>query len=266
MNKEEFQELVWERGRLLYRTMPWREQPTPYYVLVSELMLQQTQVERVLPKFEAFIGQFPEITDLAKAPLSEVLKLWSGLGYNRRAKFLHEAAKAVVNMFEGAIPSTEQELVSLPGVGVNTAGAILAYAFNQPVVYVETNIRTVYFHHFFEEAENVSDAEIRVIAETMLDTEHPREWYWALMDYGSFLKRNGVRLNTKSRHYVKQTALQGSMREMRGRILKVLAQNPLFESELRAEVQADERFEPALHALTAEGFLVEEAGRLQLRS
>ena len=264
MNKEEFQEFIWEQGRVLYRTMPWREDTDPYYILVSEIMLQQTQVDRVLPKFEEFIATFPDIIALAKAPLSEVLKLWSGLGYNRRAKFLHEAAKVVVHDFKGEIPSTQLELITLPGVGVNTAGAIQAYAFNEPVVYIETNIRTVYFHHFFDHADTVSDAEILTLAADMLDTEHPREWYWALMDYGSFLKRSGVRLNAKSSHYVKQSALAGSVRETRGAILKAVSKDSPTQAELRKVVVDDERFLPALQALITEGFIVERKGRLHL--
>lgn len=151
MKYEDFQEIVWQKGRELYRPMPWREDTRPYYVLVSELMLQQTQVDRVLPKFEAFIEAFPDIESLAAASLGEVLTLWSGLGYNRRAKFLHEAAQSVIREYNGEIPASYDDLVSLPGVGPNTAGAVLAYSFNQPVVYIETNIRTVYFEHFLKE-------------------------------------------------------------------------------------------------------------------
>lgn len=148
MNTDAFKEIVWDRGRELYRPMPWREDTRPYYVLVSEIMLQQTQVERVIIKFEAFIQQFPDVVTLANAPLSAVLTAWSGLGYNRRAKFLHEAAKMVVREFGGEFPTTHSELVALPGVGTNTAGAILAYSFNIPVSFIETNVRTVYFYHF----------------------------------------------------------------------------------------------------------------------
>ena len=138
-----------QRGEELYRTMPWREDTRPYYVLVSELMLQQTQVPRVVPKFEAFIAVFPDEKALAAATLADVLKLWQGLGYNRRAKFLHEAAKMIVQEFGGVFPKSEADIMRLPGVGKNTAGAIIAYAFNMPSIFVETNVRTVYIHHFF---------------------------------------------------------------------------------------------------------------------
>lgn len=148
MDTQEFQEIIWQKGNELFRPMPWREDTRPYYVLVSEIMLQQTQVERVIPKFEAFIDKFPSTKELAKASLADVLTMWSGLGYNRRAKFLHEAAQMIENEFGGTFPDALQELVKLPGVGVNTAGAIVAYSFNQPVSFIETNVRTVYFYQF----------------------------------------------------------------------------------------------------------------------
>ncbi|MES2630620.1 MAG: A/G-specific adenine glycosylase [Patescibacteria group bacterium] len=251
----EFQDIIWQKGRELYREMPWRADTRPYYVMVSEIMLQQTQVDRVVPKFEAFIAAFPTVEDLSKATLAEVLQLWSGLGYNRRAKFLHEAAKKIVNEFNGIFPETEKELISLPGIGVNTAGALLAYSFNQPAIFIETNVRTVYFYHFFLEKEDVTDVELRAIVEATVDTEHPREWYWALMDYGSYLKRQGIGQNNKSRHYKKQSPLKGSVREVRGQILKLLTAGDFDEETLRAELVADERFEPALLSLEKEGLI-----------
>ncbi len=264
MNTAEFQELVWSKAKELYRDMPWRHDTRPYYVLVSEIMLQQTQVERVIPKFEAFIAAFPNEKALAQASLAEVLKLWSGLGHNRRAKFLHEAAQKIMHSYQGVFPDTLEHLVSLPGVGVNTAGAILAYSFNQPVVFVETNVRTVYFHHFFEEKEAVSDKEIRELAAQTIDTEHPREWYWALMDYGSFLKRAGVGQNSKSAHYKRQSPLKGSVREVRGQIIRALTTEDKTTEELRHAVQADERFVPALEGLLGEGLVAQTNEALHL--
>ena len=149
MTPDEFQQLIKHRGQELFRPMPWREDTRPYYILVSELMLQQTQVDRVIPKFHQFIRQFPDQQSLTTAPLAQVLTVWQGLGYNRRAKYLQQAAQAVEERFSGQFPASQKELVSLPGVGPNTAGAILAYAFNQPAIFIETNIRTVYIHHFF---------------------------------------------------------------------------------------------------------------------
>lgn len=244
--------------------MPWREDHRPYYVLVSELMLQQTQVDRVIPKFLAFIERFPDEPTLAKASLGDVLVMWSGLGYNRRAKFLHQAAQKIVHDFGGTIPDTKQELVSLPGVGVNTAGAILAYAYNQPVEYVETNIRTVYFHHFFEGETDIDDKVLMPLVRQTLDHEHPREWYWALMDYGTYLKKQGIGGIKRSKHYIKQSPLKGSVREVRGMIIKNLANEPISIIELQRKLPDDERFDKALEALLKEGLVRQSGDKLYL--
>ena len=264
MNTTEFQELVWEKARELYRDMPWRRDTRPYYVLVSEIMLQQTQVDRVIPKFEAFIAAFPDIAALSAAPLSAVVTLWSGLGYNRRAKFLHEAASKVVADYDGVIPDTLEALMTLPGVGVNTAGAIMAYSFNQPVTFIETNVRTVYFYHFFEGDALVTDRELRAVVEATADTEHPREWYWALMDYGAYLKARGVGRIDKSHHYKKQSALKGSVREVRGQIVKELARGGREKGALQEAIAADERFPDALAGLMRDGLVAETGGQLHL--
>lgn len=264
MNTTLFNEEVWQKGRELFRDMPWRENTDPYFVLVSELMLQQTQVDRVIPKFHQFIGLFPSVHELARAPLSKVLTAWSGLGYNRRAKFLHEAAKKVVNDFAGKIPDTFDALVSLPGIGPNTAGAILAYSFNKPVVFIETNVRTVYFHHFFNDQALVADKELKELVEQTVDHEHPREWYWAVMDYGSYLKKQGAGRINKSSHYKKQSPLKGSLREVRGLILKALAKQEYVHEELAAAMPQDDRFEIALQALVVEGLVALDHGRLHL--
>ena len=264
MKESEFQEIVWEKGRELYRTMPWREDTRPYYVLVSELMLQQTQVDRVIPKFNAFIQRFPDEKLLAGASLADVLRLWSGLGYNRRAKYLHEAAKAVVADFGGVFPNTRENLIALSGVGPGTAGAILTYAFNQPVTFIETNVRTVYFHHFFEGQPAVSDKELAPVVERTIDHEHPREFYWALMDYGTWLKKNGAGKNSQSAHYKKQSPLRGSVREVRGQIVAVLAAGDLGRHELERRLDADSRFDRALAGLVADGLVQETKNRLHL--
>ncbi|RWZ78301.1 MAG: A/G-specific adenine glycosylase [Candidatus Microsaccharimonas sossegonensis] len=264
MNAQEFTEAIWEKALQLYRDMPWRDNTDPYYILVSELMLQQTQVDRVIPKFELFMHTFPTILDVAKAPLSDVLTVWSGLGYNRRAKFLHATAKKVVSDFQGVIPDRYDALLSLPGVGPNTAGAILVYSFNQPVVFIETNVRTVYFHHFFHDQALVSDKELKELIEQTIDTEHPREWYWGLMDYGAYLKKNGAGRIDKSRHYKKQAPLKGSVREVRGLILKALSKEEYFFDELRRSMPHDKRFEIALQALLKEGLITQTDDRLHL--
>lgn len=253
MNTTEFQRLLRQMGEELYRDMPWRQDTRPYYVLVSELMLQQTQVDRVIPKFEAFIEAFPDEQRLAQASLADVLKLWQGLGYNRRAKFLHEAAKKVVAL--GAFPNDEAGLIALPGVGKNTAGAIMAYAFNQPALFIETNVRAVYIHHFFSDSDMVDDKDIRTVLEQTIDASDPRHFYWALMDYGSYLKKQGVR-PARSRHYKKQSPLKGSVREVRGQIIAILSEGTTTMPLLAVRYDGDERFTQALDGLIADGLVM----------
>ncbi len=247
----------------MYRDMPWRRDTQPYYVLVSELMLQQTQVDRVVPKFEAFVARFPDEKSLATASLAEVLTLWNGLGYNRRALFLHEAAKAVAAS-GGEFPATREGLMSLRGIGPGTAGAILTYAFNQPEVFVETNVRTVYFHHFFTDGEKVSDAQLSGLVEATLDREHPREFYWALMDYGAWLKKQGAGRVAQSQHYIKQTPLHGSIRQVRGQIVRLLAAGDATREKLEDELEGDERLAPALVGLIRDGLVTQTGEVLHL--
>ena len=244
-----------QKGEELYRDMPWRDDTRPYYVLVSELMLQQTQVSRVIPKFDAFIARLPDEKSLADASLAEVLKLWQGLGYNRRAKYLHDSAKYIVHDFAGKFPEEAADILKLPGVGKNTAGAIMAYAFNRPVIFIETNIRTVYIHHFFADNFAVDDKEIIETLASTLDREQPRQFYWALMDYGSWLKANGVRNVSHSKHYRKQPPLRGSVRETRGRIIAALADADQDIGTLKRSVGHDERFDRALESLKADGLI-----------
>ena len=264
MNRKDFQELLWQKARELYRPMPWREDTQPYFVLVSELMLQQTQVDRVIPKFQAFIGRFPTIASLAEAPLSDVLVLWNGLGYNRRAKYLHDAVRKITSEFNGKFPETKEGLLSLPGVGPGTAGALLAYAFNQPVVFIETNVRSVYFYHFFEDGAKVTDRELSECVARTLDEEHPREFYWALMDYGTWLKKNKLGRITQSVHYKKQSALKGSLREMRGNIVKYLSSSDASVGTLRMQFGDDQRYESALEGLIRDGLVSRTKERFHL--
>lgn len=205
------------------RDMPWRRDLRPYGIFVSEVMLQQTQVSRVTGTFLEFTRRFPDFETLAAAPFGEVLASWSGLGYNRRARYLHDAAKIVASR-PGGLPESPEELKTLPGIGPNTAGSIAAFAFNAPVVFIETNIRRVFLHHFFQDDRDVHDRLILPLVEKYLDRENPREWYWALMDYGSELgKRENA--NRRSRHYVRQSPFERSDRQLRGRILRVLAEH-----------------------------------------
>lgn len=259
----EFREIVWDYYHAHARSMPWRDEPTPYHVLVSELMLQQTQVGRVLPKYEQFLRRFPDVASLAAAPLSDVLSAWSGLGYNRRAKFLHAAAQRVMSEYEGELPNTSAGLTDLPGVGKNTAGAVMAYAFNQPVVFIETNVRTVFFHHFFEDRTDVDDKELLPLVEQACDPDHPREWYWALMDYGTHLKQTRGNNISQSKHYARQSKFEGSRRQVRGKIVKMLVVGPLPLSEL-ISLAKDERAESVVGDLVREGFVEKNEGQLRL--
>jgi A/G-specific adenine glycosylase len=282
-----FQETVWQYYREAGRhDLPWRQPEadgsfSAYKIFVSELMLQQTQVNRVVPKYEQFLGSFPTVEALAHASLAAVLTAWSGLGYNRRAKFLHQAAKTVSDTLGGVFPDNLEGLVNLPGIGKNTAGAILAYAFNQPVVFVETNIRTVYFHHFFDSRAPyqmvqgrgvvtdgavyrlVHDGEVAELAEETLDRSNPREWYWALMDYGAYLKSSGMKLNTLSKHYSKQSKFQGSKRQIRGQVIRLLTAQDRAAEQLHAAIP-DERLDQVLIDLLAEGLVTKTAHRYHL--
>ncbi len=265
---KQFTETVWDYYAKHARGLPWRNaEPNgsfdPYKILVSELMLQQTQVSRAAPKYLEFIRQFPDFHSLARAPLHQVLAAWNGLGYNRRAKYLHDSAKTVVVRYDAVLPAALDKLQELPGVGHNTAGAILAYAFNQPAVFVETNIRTAYIYHFFPDAGNVTDKAITELLAVTLNKEEPRQWYWAVMDYGAFIKRSVGNVSRLSLSYKKQSAFLGSKREIRGQVVRLLLDGPLKKHRL-AEAVPDMRLPAVLHELEHEGLVVRKGGRYQL--
>ncbi len=263
-----FYEVVWGHYREYGRRLPWRETADPYEILVSEVMLQQTQVSRVLTKYVQFLVAFPSITALAAAPLRDVLRVWQGLGYNRRALALHRLAHIVVERQGGIIPADAGALKELPGIGHATACAICAFAFNQPVVFVETNIRAVFIHHFFPREATVRDRDILPLVEETLDTGNPREWYWALMDYGVTLKEWFGNPSRRSAHHVKQSPFEGSRRQLRGRILRVLAaRGSVAEDDLVRELGIDHvQLAPILRNLAAEGFVTRERGAIAIAS
>lgn len=261
-----FQKLIYHYYQNKGRTLPWRETRNPYYILVSEIMLQQTQVERVIEKYQKFIVLFPDIETLDRLPLQKILKVWQGLGYNRRALALKKMARIIVEDYRGEIPRSVEELVKLPGIGYTTASEIAAFAFNQPAVFIETNIRSVFLHHFFPERDDVSDDEILPLVAKTVDRSNPREWYYALMDYGTFLKKEYVNPNRKSRHYYKQSPFNGSNRQIRGKIVKYLTEN---RSGTGKQIARDleipfEKAEPNLIRLEKEGFLVRKGKRLTI--
>jgi A/G-specific adenine glycosylase len=244
------------------REFPWRETHDPYQILISELMLQQTQTERVREHYGRFLKCFPNVAALARASQGEVLKAWQGLGYNRRALFLKRAAEEIVARFDGKVPETLEELESLPGIGPYTARAVLTFAFNQPQVFIETNIRTVFIVEFFGKCANVHDGEILPILQAALPKKDPRRWYYALMDYGVALKKVHRKVNTRSRHYVRQSAFKGSDREIRGAILRhLIAKGAQSVTALTSLPFEKQRIEKQLSKLVKEGFLVQQ-GRL----
>ncbi len=254
---EGFQKLIYDYFALHGRVLPWRATSDPYCIFISEIMLQQTQVDRVVSKYTPFIGAFPDFRSLALASFHDVLGMWQGLGYNRRALSLTRAAQRVVDEFGSVLPSDPDALATLPGVGKTTACSIAAFAFNMPVVFVETNVRTVFIHFFFNGREKVSDAEIFPLVEEALDRAEPRKWYSALMDYGTMLKKAGRKDHRKSTAYKKQSPFYGSDRQLRGQVLKtLLAENGLSPAALSGMLVADEeRVRRIVGGLLDEGLL-----------
>lgn len=257
----DFQKLIWGYYRHHRRGMPWRDTPTPYNVVVSEVMLQQTQVSGVLIKFPEFLTIFPDFEALAAATPAAILKAWQGLGYNRRALFLQRLAWIVLRQYAGDLPRSTAELRQLPGIGPNTAGAIAAFAFNQPVVFIETNIRRVILHHFFTDSSEVSDADLLPVVDATLDRRNPRDWYYALMDYGAHLAHTIPNPNRRSKHYTRQSRFEGSDRQIRGAIIRILLEFPVLTAQdiiNRFPDEPTERVTRILDQLTKEGFLSQQ--------
>jgi A/G-specific adenine glycosylase len=244
------------------RDFSWRQTTDPYRIMVSEIMLQQTQTSRVVEKYELFTTALPTFEALAQAPLRQVLQLWQGLGYNRRGMYLHQAAQRVVAEFGGKLPDDPEVLKTLPGIGPNTAGSICAFAFNKPVVFIETNIRSVFLHHFFKGRAEVTDRELMPIIAQALDVENARHWYYALMDYGVMLKKQLVNPSRRSKHHVRQSKFEGSERQIRGMIVRLLGQHVLTAAQLCLHIEREPaRVKKNLAALCVEGLVVKQ-GRL----
>ena len=234
----QFRKTVYNHFKSHGRSLPWRRGYNPYHIFVSEIMLQQTQVDRVATKFDLFISDLPDFSALARAPLKKVLQLWHGLGYNRRALNLKRAAEIIIKEYNGSLPSSPEILETLPGVGKATAASIAAFAFNKPEIFLETNIRTILIHHFFKDKKSVHDEKLLPLAETLLDRKNPRKWYSALMDYGTTLKKQHGNASCRSVHYKKQSRFEGSNRQKRGRILQILIEKKSAASgELSRELK-----------------------------
>lgn len=254
---ELFIKTIWDYYHLHKREFAWRKNHTPYSILVSEIMLQQTQTERVTYKFAQFMETFKDINSLAQASLKEVLTAWQGLGYNRRGMALHECAKKVMQEHNGDLPSCPEELVTFPGIGKATAASICAFAFNKPTTFIETNIRTVFIHSFFRDRGEVKDSEIFPLVESTVDQINPREWYYALMDYGVMLKKSIPNPNRTSAHYTRQSKFEGSDRQIRGMILKILTtrSGASFHDLCSFIDREPTRIKKALSELHNEGFI-----------
>ena len=243
-----FVEFVAKKGRELYRDLPWRRTYDPYAIWISEVMLQQTQVSRVDGRWQRWLERFPTVDALAAAAPSDVLEEWQGLGYNRRALSVHRAAQAISEA-GGVFPQDPKELVKLPGIGPATAAGIRAFAFNLHGVYLETNVRTVFLHELYPQAEGVPDSELVPLVEltcpasvedavdavaagadaavnTAAETDEtvltPRSWYYALLDYGAYLKKTIPNPSRRSKSHVKQSRFEGSHRQKRAELLRVL--------------------------------------------
>jgi len=259
-----FISIVWDFYTKNKRAMPWRDDISPYSIFISEVMLQQTQVARVLIKYPQFIGTFPDFQSLAKALTSDLLSAWQGMGYNRRALYLRNAAQIIMEQYKGVLPSNTALLDELPGIGYATACSIVAFAYDKPVVFIETNIRRVYIHHYFKDRETVSDTDIFPYVRNTVDMKKPREWYWALMDYGAFLAKQIDNPNKRSAHYAKQKKFEGSVREVRGGVLKLLLKRQYTLAELK-KIYPDERLFTALGQLEKEGFMFLKNGKYRIK-
>lgn len=261
---KQFQKNIWDFYGKNKRDLPWRNTKSQYEIFISEVMLQQTQVSRVTVKYHEWIRALPDFQSLSNTKLQKILILWSGLGYNRRAKFLLESSKIITSQFNGIVPDSPDQLVKLPGIGKATAASIIVFSYNKPLPFIETNIRRVFIHEFFKGGDSISDKDILRLVTLTLDTNNPREWYYALMDYGSYLGKTVINPNRKSKTYAQQSKFQGSIRQTRGELLKILTQNSYLRSELAVEVKSP-HFEKALEQLTNELFIEQKDGRVSIR-
>lgn len=258
---QSFQKTVYDYYRNSGRhALPWRKKITPYAIVISECMLQQTQVDRVIPFFKQWMKFFPSWKKLAHASTRDVVQAWKGLGYNNRALRLQKLARVILNEYHGKFPRERSMLESLPGIGPYTAGAIRIFAYQQPDVCIETNIRRVFLHHFFSRShEKIDDRDILPLIAQTIDIHDPRVWYFALMDYGSFLGRTIRNPNHKSKHYQKQKPFKGSDRFVRGKVLEFVLQQPkttlsAVQKYLPSELPKSQ-IEKVVQSLEKDGFL-----------
>lgn len=266
------------------RDLPWRHTRDPYRILLSEIMAQQTQISRVIPKYEAWLEQFPTIHHLANSSVSEVLTYWHGLGYNRRALNLKRSAEKIVREYDGVFPKTEKELLELPGIGRYTARAILCFAFDEQITVVDTNVRKVILTQFFKsdnskiqtlqcsdtvnhnsEKSKIDEKIIEEMAEQLLPMGKAYDWNQALMDYSSaVLKKEKIPVQKQSKYI-------GSHRYYRSKVLKVLLEKKKVKIDEIGELikndyteKEKEWLQKMLEQLAKEGFIVIEKETVRL--
>ena len=265
-----FRALVLERGRELYRDLPWRRTRDPYAIWISEVMLQQTQTTRVDGRWQRWLERFPTADALAAASPADVLDEWQGLGYNRRALALKRTADLCAAERGGQLPSTAEELVQLPGIGPATAAGVVAFAFDRPSLYLETNVRTVFLHELFPGREGVRDRELAPLVADTCSEEGARAWYYALLDYGAHLKTQVANPSRRSAHHTRQSAFEGSRRQKRAELVRIVLAAPgIAAPELAGRLDAFEQaagrpcvdadvFDGIVADLVSEGFFRRE--------
>ncbi len=242
MEKDEikkFQKLIWTFYKKNQRSFPWRETIDPYRILVSEIMLQQTQTDRVVAYYKKWVKRFPNFKSLVDVPFNEIYPLWQGLGYNRRALALQKLAEEVTKKYKGVLPKDLVLLQELPSIGPYTARAVSIFSYNRPLTCIETNIRRVFIHHFFPDAKIVTDEEILPLLELALPVKKSREWHWALMDYGAYLKTTTKNPNRRHKNYSIQSKFEGSLRQIRGAVLRNLMEKKMTGMQLAKIINKD---------------------------
>ena len=277
-----FRTKVLARGAELYRDLPWRRTRYPYEIWISEVMLQQTQTTRVDGRWQRWLSRFPTVLALAGAESADVLAEWQGMGYNRRALALHRAARALAEA-GGELPADARALEALPGIGPATAAGICAFAFDLPGVYLETNVRAVFLHELFPNEEGVSDRTLVPLVRATCPPDasdpgdDPRTWYYALLDYGAYLKRTVPNPSRRSSGHARQSRFEGSHRQKRAELLRILlahredAPGGVDLGTVAAELASAERksgrsevkaadVQALLRELAREGFCREEPG------
>lgn len=263
-----FRSIIWKLYRASYRPMPWRETHDPYAILVSEFMLQQTQVDRVRPKYDTFLENFPTVGALARASLPEVLGCWQGLGYNRRAVNLKRTAEHIVQQYNAQVPARLDDLLTLPGVGRSTAAGVLNFAFNTPTPFLETNIRTVLIYFFYPDQHDVGDDALMRLAEITMDTSDTRQWFYAMMDAGVIIKKHAGNISRQGAAYRRQSRFEGSDRQLRAAVVRTLLTHTRATTARLADMlDADtHRLSKLLDDLAREGMICRRGRSWQLAS